>query len=50
MENLDLTEIIAIAIAIGGLIDACAGYIPDKWMPYIGVIRRIVRRVLGINK
>lgn len=46
----ELTKYIPIAIAIGALIDSLAGFIPDKWVPYIGVVRRVVRRVLGISK
>ena len=45
-----LTKIIPIALAIGVVLDAISGYLPQKWIPYIGLTRRIVRRVLGIDK
>ena len=32
-----------VLVAIGVLADAISGYLPDKWVRYIGVIRRIVR-------
>jgi hypothetical protein len=38
-ENLDL--IAYLISAVGGL-DVIAGYLPAKWVPYVGLIRRIV--------
>lgn len=44
-----LTKIVPIAIAAGIFLDAISGYLPDKWIPYIGFTRRIIRRLLGIS-
>jgi hypothetical protein len=32
--------ITTIVISCGGM-DAIAGFLPDKWLPYIGIIRRL---------
>jgi hypothetical protein len=46
----DFAKYIPIIIAAGVFLDTITGYLPDKWVPYIGFIRRIVRAFLGIKK
>lgn len=45
----DLTKYLPIIIAAGAFLDVIAGFLPDKWVSYIGIIRRIVRALLGIR-
>lgn len=42
-EYLNDPKVWAILLAVGGLIDAISGFLPDKWVNYIGIIRRILR-------
>ena len=43
-ENWDLLIVI---VGVGGVLDAIAGYLPDRFVPYIGLVRRIVEILAG---
>lgn len=36
-----------VMVAAGVFLDAVAGYLPDRWVPYLGVIKRIVGALRG---
>lgn len=40
-----LTYFLPLLIAAGAFLDVVAGYLPDRWVPYIGFVRRIIRRL-----
>ncbi|HLA02193.1 MAG TPA: hypothetical protein VJ019_05475 [Aestuariivirga sp.] len=35
-------ELIIAIVGVGGVLDAIAGFLPDRFVPYIGLVRRIV--------
>lgn len=52
MESLLLDpKILALLISLGGCaIDAVLGHLPDKYVPYIGLIRRIIAASKKVKK
>lgn len=43
---LENKEIVSLVVLVAGtLLDALLGKLPDKYIPYIGIIRRILDRV-----
>jgi hypothetical protein len=44
----EITNIILIATAAGIVLDGLAGVAPDRLIPYIGVLRRICKKVSSI--
>ncbi len=45
----DYGLLIAGIVGAGGLLDLIAGYVPDKYLPYIGFLRRIIKRLTNID-
>lgn len=38
------------ALIAAGVVDAAVGFIPDKWIPYIGMVKRLIAATKKIDK
>lgn len=45
-----LTTYLPLLIALAAFLDVAAGYLPDKWVPYVGFVRRLVRALLDATQ